>query len=180
MTDIEEDELERMSGPWHEPSAISATAFNQPIRNLFLKPAISVDVGQTVGDAVSLMRKHGFGAVIVTRQSKLAGIITERDLLTKIIGVVSDFEHLSVTKAMTPDPVALRGEDPIVYVMHNMQVGGYRHVPIVDENEVPVSIVSIKDVIGFILGFFQKEIMNISSVPSGAPPPNAAPQRTKG
>ena len=169
MSDMEDEEFERLSRPPEAPSTINATAFRQPIGKLFSKPAICVEVDQTLGEAVKLMRKHEFGAVIVTRKGKLAGIITERDLLTKIIGVVDDFEQLPVTEAMTPDPVSLRREDAIVYVMHNMQVGGYRHVPIVDENDVPVSVVSIKDVVRFILSFFQKEVMNITQEPYRGP-----------
>jgi CBS domain-containing protein len=164
MTDYVEEELERLSEV-PKPAALSVESFRQPIEKLFSKAAICVDVDQTVGDALALMREHAFGAVVVTRKGELAGIITERDLVTKVIGVVDDFKSKKVTEVMTPDPISLRKEDPIVYVMHNMQLGGYRHVPIVDADDRPVSVVSIKDVVRFVLGHFTKEIYNLPPQP---------------
>ena len=61
--------------------------------------------------------------------------------------------------------LGLMATDMIAYVMNNMHVGGYRHVPIVDENNVPISIVSIKDVMSFILDYFPEEILNITGEP---------------
>lgn len=165
MTDYVEEELERLTEEPGRGSALSVDSFRQPIEKLFSKKAICVDVGQTVGEVLALMRQHAFGAVVVTRKGVLVGIITERDLLTKVIGVVDDFANMKVTDAMTEDPISLRKEDAIVYVMHNMQLGGYRHVPIVDEDDRPVSVVSIKDVVRFVLSHFTKEIYNLPPQP---------------
>jgi CBS domain-containing protein len=163
MTEGAEDELRAMSDDRfrHE---IGSDTFMQPIERLFSKKALAVDVGQTLGEAIALMRQHAYGAVVVTRAGKVAGIVTERDLLVRIIGVVKDFDRLPVTEAMTPDPITLRQGDPIVYVMHNMQTGGYRHVPIVDQENRPVSIVSIKDVVRFVLSYFP-DVYNVTPQP---------------
>lgn len=168
MSEAVEDEL-RLMRDAAASQEMTSDVFLQPIKRLFSKDALCVDVAQTVGDAIDLMRRNAFGAVVVTRAGKVAGIITERDLLVRIIGVVKDFAELPVSKAMTPDPITLRIDDPIVYVMHNMQVGGYRHVPVVDDENRPVSIVSIKDVVRFVLGYFPRDVYNLTSEPYRGP-----------
>ena len=49
------------------------------------------------------------------------------------------------------------------------QVGGYRHIPIVDQSDRPVSIVSIKDVVTFLLDYFPAEITNLTGEPYRGP-----------
>ena len=61
---------------------------------------------------------------------------------------------------MTPNPVTLREDDMIAYVLTNMHVGGYRHVPIVTKDYEPVTVVSVKNVVSFVLDQFPKEIVN--------------------
>jgi CBS domain-containing protein len=169
MVDSVEEELALMEERSVAPPALTAEAFGRPIEQLFSKKAISVDISQTVGDAVALMRQKGYGAICVTRGGKLAGIITERDLLLKVIGTVADFSRQPVSDAMTPDPVALERRDPIWYVAHHMHCGGYRHVPIVDPEGVPVSIVSIKDVMRWVLNFFPQQVINAPAMPYRGP-----------
>ena len=106
---------------------------------------------------------------MITKNGKLAGIITERDILNKVIGKMDDFRKRPVTDAMTPDPLRLMPGDMIAYVMNNMHVGGYRHVPIVNEKDEPISIISIKDVMTFILDYFPEDITNIVGEPYRGP-----------
>jgi CBS domain-containing protein len=91
MTDYVDDELERLSREPGPPPVLSSDRFWEPIHKLLSKKAIGVDIGQTIGDAIDLMREYQYGAVVVTRRGKLAGIVSERDLLAKVIGVFDDF-----------------------------------------------------------------------------------------
>ena len=76
---------------------------------------------------------------------------------------------------MRADPIALQREDPIIHALHNMQVGGYRHIPIVDREQRPVSVVSIKDVVRFFLSHFADDVHNVTPVPfRGAVPREGA------
>jgi hypothetical protein len=49
--------------------------------------------------------------------------------------------------------------------MNAMHVGGYRHVPVVDAGNVPLAVVSVKDIIGFIVENFPQEILNLPPKP---------------
>ena len=87
--------------------------------------------------------------VIVARK-KLVGIISYRDLLWKIAGKYSDLSKVKVDAIMTPNPEYVRGEDPIAYVVNKMAMGGFRHVPVLQPDGVPLSIISIKDVLKYL------------------------------
>jgi CBS domain-containing protein len=170
MQEAAEEELEQISTPPTAGNVLTGEAFSQPLEVLLSKAAISVPADATIRQAVALMREHGFGAILATEGDKLVGILTERDVIFKLVGVVDDFLDRPVSSAMTRDPIALQREDGIVHVAHNMQVGGYRHVPIVDEENRPVSVVSIKDVARFVLSHFPDEVLNNVPEPYRGPP----------
>lgn len=170
MAELTDEELEQIGSPPSAGNVLTGEAFSQPLEVLLSKPAISVPSSATIREAIALMREHGFGAVLATEDGKLCGILTERDVVFKLLGVVDDFLDRSVASAMTRDPLALRKEDGIVHVAHNMQVGGYRHVPIVDADNRPVSVVSIKDVARFVLSHFPDEVLNNVPEPYRGPP----------
>jgi CBS domain-containing protein len=171
MTDPEyvDEELKRLSAPPGTQAPLSSDSFWQPIEKLFSKAALAVDVDDTVGEVMKRMRETEYGAVVVTRGGKLAGLLTERDLICRVVGVIDDYESAKAGDVMQVDPVSLRSSDPIVYVLHNMQAGGYRHLPIVDADDRPVSVVSIKDVARYILGHFPKDVYNVTPEPYRGP-----------
>ena len=111
------------------------------------------------------MQKKKIGSVVLTSNGELSGILTERDLLMKVLGIHDNWSSLKASDVMTAGPQSLQAGDEIAYVLNNMHVGGYRHVPIVDENEKPVGMVSIKDVVSWILDHFPQEITNLTGEP---------------
>ncbi len=150
-------------------TVLNSDIFKLPVSALPMSPAVALDIGATIGKAVDLMQRKKTGSVLITKNGKLAGIITERDILNKVIGKMGDFKTRSVADAMTPDPVKLMPGDMIVYVMNNMHVGGYRHIPIVNEKNKPLAVISIKDVMAFILDYFPKDVANIVGEPYRGP-----------
>ncbi|MDH5670577.1 MAG: CBS domain-containing protein [Myxococcales bacterium] len=167
--DYIEEDLERLSEAAAAPNVLSSESFWRPLHKLFSKAAVTVDVNQTVGEALELIRETEYGAIVVTRKGKLAGLLTERELLVHVVGVIENFEQHKVSEVMQADPVSLRRDDPIVYALHNMQVGGCRHIPIVDAEDRPISVVSIKDVVRFILSHFPEDVLNVTTEPYRGP-----------
>ena len=164
MNDEVDEELDRLSAEVRNP-VLTLAAFKEPLRKVLSKRAVSVDVGQTVRDAVALMHDTEYGAITVTDGGKLVGIVTERDLVVNVMGELDNPLDTPIAKVMTRDPVTLRETDAIIHAAHNMQVGGYRHIPIVDSGDRPVSIVSIKDVARYVLDFFSTEVANVLPEP---------------
>ncbi|MBN1835128.1 MAG: GGDEF domain-containing protein [Spirochaetales bacterium] len=112
----------------------------------------AVEEGVTLAVAVASMAALKIGAILVTREGKLAGIFTERDLL-KLFSGHDDTERASllqrpVSQFMTPDPVFARKDEDYNTVYMKMKTHGVRHIPVL-ENDRLFGIVSMRDLIHF-------------------------------
>lgn len=165
MDDYLDEEMQIMEEQDQEGTQLSSEVFKLPISDLKPHRPVCLEVSASIQEAIDVMQKNKFGSVLVTENGTLAGIITERDILMKTVNIIKDFNQAKVTEIMTPQPTSLRMDDLICYVLNNMHVGGYRHVPIVDDAQKPIGIVSIKDVVSFILDHFPSEIINLLDQP---------------
>lgn len=165
MNDKIDEELALMDERSAERTMIGAELLEREIGELCRVPVRTLEISATIGDAIDLMQEHRFGAVVITRDGKLAGILTERDLLMKVVGKLDDYRGRPVTEIMTADPESLRKDDELVYLMNAMHTGGFRHLPIIDDEGKPLHIVSLRDVLAYILDHFAAEIQNIPPAP---------------
>ena len=154
---IEED-LDLLAGDDRAPRVLDQRMIREPIRFLEPRAPLSLPPTASVRDAVRMMREHRIGCLLVVDGGRLAGIITERDLLLKL---EPGDGGRTVRELMTPDPEVLTLDDPIVYALNKMSVGGFRHVPLVDAARRPVGIVSVKDIIDYIVDFFAKDVLTV-------------------
>lgn len=146
-------------------TSLSSESFTHQIREISMPPVIALDESTSLGEIVKLMQKKKIGSIVLTKDTELTGILTERDLLMKVLGVHENWKSIKASEVMTKMPQTLQAQDEIAYVLNNMHVGGYRHVPIVDENDKPIAMVSIKDVVGWIMDHFPQEITNLTGEP---------------
>ena len=137
-------------------------------RPLVLKP------DATVTDAMRAMQREHRGCVLVTDdgtpESKLLGIFTERDVLFRIVDKGRNPAALPVGQVMTPDPENLSVHATVAYLLNKMSVGGFRHVPVVDDEHRPVCVISVRDVVAFLVEAFPREVLNLPSEPGPAAP----------
>jgi len=116
----------------------------QPLRPLAVEPQTPLD------EAVRFMRNHGVGCVLVTdADGRLAGILTERDLLRKVAGKHIDLKKTPVSDCMTADPERSKPRHPLGYGLQRMVVSDVRYLPLVDDGDRPVGIVSSRDIIAY-------------------------------
>ncbi len=101
-----------------------------------------------LADAVRQLQEANAGCLIVEDAAGVRGILSERDLVMKLDGV--EFGSKSVADVMTPDPVVLRPDDSIAVAIHKMAVGGFRHIPLVEDGRA-TGIVSARDIFQHIL-----------------------------
>jgi CBS domain-containing protein len=114
-----------------------------------LKPRKPVTVLSTtrVGDAIQMMLANNFGALLVVDGAgRLMGIFSERDLLRKVAGLHADYATQPVSRFMTAKPETVTATDTLAFVAHKMDVGGYRHLPVL-ENGRPVGVISVRDML---------------------------------
>jgi len=126
-----------------------------------LNPAASREIAahQTVADAVDIMRQDRTGCLLVTRNGQLVGIFTERDLLKNVLAVGLPLSA-SISEVMTEHPVSVRLKDPIQVAIQRMQEGSYRHLPVIDDDNRPIGILSVKRIVHYLVEHFPNTIYN--------------------
>jgi CBS domain-containing protein len=70
---------------------------------------------------------------------------------------------------MTPDPDHLSVHATVAYVLNKMSVGGFRHIPVVDDEHHPACVISVRDVVTFLVDAFPREILNLPTHELHAP-----------
>lgn len=107
---------------------------------------ITVTATRSVWHAAKLMASKHVGAVVVVEGKKPLGILTERDILNRVISPGLDPASVKVSEIMTPDPMCLEPELLSCHAMALMTNSGFRHTPVVERGEV-IGVVSIQDAI---------------------------------
>src|SRR5439155_20301049 len=106
------------------------------------------------------------GCVLVVHLAgKLAGIFTERVLLPRVALRWLDWSKERVAGFMTRDPETLHPDDRIAWALKLMHVGGYRHVPLTDADGRPVGVISVKDIVDYIVDLFPSPVLNLPPNP---------------
>ena len=104
---------------------------------------------------------------LIVDNEKLVGVFSERDVLVKVAGagVLIDTAAVSVADLMTSNPQTLRESHELVYALNLMSVGGFRHVPIVDDGGRPVAVISMRDIVEYIVALFPDEVLKLPPSP---------------
>ncbi len=152
---------ERPTGPF------DAKLLRLPLTVLPRQRPIVFSPAGTVTEAIRAMQREQAGCVLVTddgtAKSKLLGIFTERDVLFRIVDRGKNPAVLPLSEVMTPDPEVLPAKATVAYVLNKMSVGGFRHVPVVDDELRPVCLIGVRDVVEFLVAAFPREVMNLPS-----------------
>jgi CBS domain-containing protein len=118
---------------------------------------ISVRPTQTIREAVRLLASHRIGALVVlTENGRLAGILSERDIIRKTAENEAIFD-LPVSEVMTQNVVTGLPQDEIMTVAHVMTERRFRHMPIMEGGRL-VGIISIGDVLKLQRDHYRGEI----------------------
>jgi CBS domain-containing protein len=146
---------------------LEARVLHRPVRELpTVQPPITLERSATVRDAVTAMQQAQMSGVLVVDHGRLAGSVTERDIVTHVVARESDVDHVQLHEVMHPDPDALGMEDELVYALHQMSLGAYRPLPVVDDQRRPIALVSMQDIIGYLLACFPHEGFNFPPSPA--------------
>jgi CBS domain-containing protein len=144
--------------------AITSEDLRRSLRSL-MKPAFDIGMDAVVSDAIDVMKTRRVGCVVITKDNRLKGIFTERDVLKKIAGSSIDPRTTPITSVMTHSPQVLWEQDTIAYALNFMDLGGYRHIPIVNERFEAVGVVSVKDIVSYLVQNFSDEVLNLPPHP---------------
>lgn len=112
----------------------------------------------TAEQAASAMRAVSHGCALVCDANRLVGIITERDLLKLL--VAPDRYRAPLSAVMSSTPRTISSKDQLFDAVRLMDQGGYRRLPVVDDQSCPVGIVDVKTVINYLVDQMQATVYN--------------------
>jgi CBS domain-containing protein len=106
----------------------------------------SLEATRSVLEAARFMMEHNVGALPVLRNGELAGIISERDIMNRVVAVGRTPGTTAVSEVMTANPRAVALDENMEECLFIMREFGFRHLPIVDGKELK-GLVSLRDVL---------------------------------
>ena len=125
----------------------------------------SVQVGAPLGEALATMRaNHGDAVLVLDASGHLAGILTERDVLNRVLARDID-ESTPVDQFMTASPGTLHAEATLIEAMRAMEQGHFRNVPLVDDAGNVVGLLRQQDLLEYVAEAFPQEILNLPPRP---------------
>jgi len=137
---------------------------HRKIRHLDLAPLVCVEADDSLAEVVAAMRSQHVGCVLVTENHQLSGIFTERDLVSKVIGSPVEYSR-KVREFMTPHPATLHPEDSVADAIQKMVEGGYRDVPLVDEEGRLLGRLAVSNIVDFLAENFPQEVLSLPPRP---------------
>lgn len=106
---------------------------------------VSVAPDASVREACRLLDRENVGAVGVTDDTGLVGVLSERDVIRRVVVARRPVDTTRVGEVMTRDPQTVGRETSLVIAMDLMLRGGFRHLPIVDDGHV-YGMLSMRDI----------------------------------
>lgn len=138
---------------------VRGAILNQAIGKLDRREPCYVGPSTSLREAIDRMNEARVGCVLVMAEEIIVGILTERDVLQDVVGKLD--LKTEVAAVMTRNPETVRLTDTIAYALNRMHVGGYRHLPVTDDDGHPAGVVSIRDIVGYLVSLFTTAVLNI-------------------
>jgi CBS domain-containing protein len=116
----------------------------QAIREVMTSDPVSLDVHASAAEAARRMREVNAGAILVTEEGHLKGLLTDRDIVVRAIADGRDPSQVELQEICSADIEAVRPDDDVDRVVQLMRERHVRRIPVCDGDR-PVGIVSIGD-----------------------------------
>lgn len=127
---------------------------------------VAVPPTMAVSDAAKLLAEKRIGSVLVLDKEKIAGILSERDIVRTLAAEGASCLDGPVSRLMTAKVVTCRPDQSISDVMELMTTGRFRHVPVVEDGHL-AGMISIGDVVKWRLEEAQEEVRQLAAYVSG-------------
>lgn len=122
------------------------TKTNVPFGYKITGHVISIDKSESIEKAAKILAKHNIGALVVTSKDRLAGILSERDIVNKVVSKGISIRSTKVGDVMTKKVVTVDLDKGIGKIHDIMKKVKFRHLPVLKGNNV-VGMVSNRDLL---------------------------------
>jgi CBS domain-containing protein len=150
----------RKGGP---PRASLAKARDQRVSVLQTDDYIAISPHTPLSQAIEAMKTDEGGCVIISDDGRVAGIFTERDLLTKVLGENANLDS-PISEWMQPKVETLSPDATIGEAVRLMNEKSFRNIPLVKKGEL-IGSISVFDIIGYLAECYPKATMNLPPLP---------------
>ncbi|MDH5448610.1 MAG: CBS domain-containing protein [Candidatus Bathyarchaeota archaeon] len=116
------------------------------VRSVMAKPVITIKKNSSVREAAEIMSKKGVGSIVVNSEGKPVGIVTERDIVERVVARGLDASKVQMKEIMSKSLITTKGEMPIIEAIRMMQKKKIRRLLIM-ENKKLVGIVTQRDLL---------------------------------
>jgi CBS domain-containing protein len=131
---------------------------SETVEHAYPTPPLAVHPQTTVRQALELMKAEHASCLLVCQQGRLEGIFTERDAL-RLLASEADLDT-PLERVMVRQPSTVHRTVTVAEAMQKMTSGGYRRLPIVDEQHRPTGLVSVKGMIRYLCEHFPRVVYN--------------------
>jgi len=117
------------------------------LEDVINKSPVSVDIETSITVAAQIMTNQKVSSLLVTREDKLIGIVTDRDLRSRVVAASLD-THLPVSQIMTTNPAQITENRTLFDALALMTERNIHHLPVIDQQTlVPLGMVTASDII---------------------------------
>jgi CBS domain-containing protein len=164
---LDNDETDRVLEEEHPgPSDLDSALVGVTLSDVVQHTPLLVEADASLAAVIAAMQRDDRGTVLVVNAGKLVGIFTERDVLMKVAGHPIDLTKSKVRAFMTPEPVTLPADSAVAFALNRMVLEGFRHIPLVDDDNRPVAEVSMRNLIEYLSDFFNRDVLNLPPDPN--------------
>jgi CBS domain-containing protein len=134
-------------------TAVERGLMKDTVSTLGPKPPITVHSSTTVGQVLRLLIDRAIGCVLVVDDNRVVrGVFSERDALIRLNCDAAKLWDHPISEFMTPNPQGLPSNARVAYAVHQMDIGHYRHIPILDGEDRAVGVISVRDILKYLTG----------------------------
>lgn len=137
---------------------------NEKVRAVAQQEPITVAPDAPLDHALTKMRSGGGEALLIIDNGRLVGILTERDVLIRILGRDVDVSR-PVSDFMSGEPRTLSADATLLEAMTAMEGSHYRNLPLVDDGGQVVGMLRQQDLLAYVAEAFPQEILNLPPRP---------------
>ena len=115
------------------------------VKDVMSEKVVTIEEDTTVSEAAKIMSENKIGCLIISKDKKVVGIVTERDLVRRVLAEKLDPEKTNVGQVMSKPVIVIKDTVTIEDAVAVMAKNGVRRLPVINEEYVLVGIVTATD-----------------------------------